>query len=229
MSAVNISTASVPAAWCNLTLQEIWPKLVSLLAAEHPLEGYNFGPDTPGPDDQDKPWLKTDSSYVPDRWYVYSSGAWISRHPVAPGTIAIYDGLEANIPTFDGGEAGVVTATTGPMWEKYAVLDAKFPIGIGTTPNGTVIGVGTTGGTDEHTLTRAELPAVQIDTLSVLRTNVQDGGDAKVVVHEGPTGSFITDTPLPTEELGDGDPHNNMPLYAGVIFIKKTARTQYRI
>lgn len=211
-------------------MQAVWPFLVGLLSADLAgnLNTFNYGADTPAPDDQDKPWLKLDASGNPDKWYVFSGGSWISRHPVAAGLIQIYDGNAGTIDTFDGGEAGAVTATTGPMWERVTAMDGKFPLGIGTLESGAVVAVTNTGGKEKHVLTRAELPAVQIDTVSARRTNVADGGSATVTVPAGGTGSFITDTPLPTEELGDGEAHNNLPPYYGVIFLRKTARTHYR-
>lgn len=230
MSAVNISTASVPEAWCNLTLQEIWPKLASLLQVEIPSTDYNFGPDTPAPDKQDKPWLKTDASYVPDRWYVYSSGAWIAKHPDAPGKIVIYDGLEADIATYDGGEAGTVTATTGPMWEKYTPLNARFPIGIGTLPSGkliTLVGADATGGEEKHELVESELPNIEIHSRQ--RTDLQDGGGSAALLQHDTFGTQVTVDEFGGDADGDTEAHNNMPPYAGVIFIKKTARTHYRI
>lgn len=232
MSAVNISTASVPAAWCNLSLQEIWPKLVSLIAAElaGTLNTFNDGDTTPAPDDQDKPWTPPSFSGTnpPAAIYHYVNGVWIMPHPIAPGLGLMWWGAEASIVTLDGGEAGVVTETQGPMWEKVTALDGKFPLGPGTLTSGTVVAVTGTGGEEKHILTRAELPAVQVNTLSVRRTNVQDGGNAVVTVPEGPSGSFITDTPLPTEELGDGEAHNTMPPYYGTFFIRRTARKFYR-
>lgn len=231
MGNINISTASVPDDYCPGDIKSTWPFLAGLLSADLTgnLNTFNYGADTPAPDDQDKPWLKLDASGNPDKWYVFANGNWVSRHPVAAGTIIIYDGAVGTIDTFDGGEAGAITATTGPMWERVTALDAKFPLGIGTLPSTTVVAVAGTGGVETHVLTREELPAERIPTESVMRTNVQDGGGADVYAPDTTTGSFVTNAPLHTEELGDGDAHTNMPPFYGVIFLRKTARTQYRI
>lgn len=231
MDNINLSTASVPDDYCPGDLKTTWPFLVGLLRANLTgnLNTFNVGPDTPTPDNQNKPWFKYGASGLPERWYVFSGGSWVSPHPDAPGKIIIYDGAVGTIDTFDGGEAGAVTATTGPMWERVTALDAKFPLGIGTLPSTTVVPVAGTGGVETHVLTREELPAERIPTESVVRTNVQDGGGADVYAPDTTTGSFVTNAPLHTEALGDGEAHTNMPPFYGVIFLRKTARTQYRI
>lgn len=232
MSAVNISTASVPDAWCNLSLQEIWPKLVSLIAAE--LAGtqntFNDGDTTPAPDDQDKPWTPPSFSggNPPAFIYHYISGAWIMPNPNPPGVVMMYQGTEASIVTFDGGEAGVVTETQGPMWEKVSALDARIPIGPGTLAGGRVIANGGTLGEDVHTLTRDELPNVQIDTPLKRRTDLQDGGSSTALFETSFTLSSSVSVDVPTEPLGDGDAHENMPPVYGIFFIKRTARKFYR-
>jgi hypothetical protein len=190
---------------------------------------FNYGPDTPTPDNQDRPWFKTDANYLPERWYTFSNGSWVSRHPVAAGAIVMYEGSEASIPTYDGGEAGVVTATTGPMWEKVSALDARFPLGPGTLASGTAVAVTNTGGEEKHELTRAELPEIQIDTPLKRRTDLQDGGGSTALFETSFSLSSAVNVDVPTEELGDGDAHNNMPPYYAVFFIRRTARTHYRI
>lgn len=141
----------------------------------------------------------------------------------------MYEGTAASIETYDGGEAGVVTDTTGPMWERVTQLDARFPIGPGTLPSTTVVAVTNTGGEEEHILTRPELPDDRIPTESVIRGNVADGGTAQVYVPDTVSGSFVTNAPLHTEELGDGEGHNNLPPFYSLFFIRRTGRLYYRI
>lgn len=233
MSAVNISTASVPASWCNLSLQEIWPKLVSLIAAE--LAGanntFNDGDTTPVPDDQDKPWTPPgfSGSNPPAAVYHYINGAWIMPHPIAPGLGMMYWGTELSITTLDGGEAGVVTETTGPMWEKVSALDGRIPMGPGTLqPSTRTLSVTGTLGADEHTLTRAELPNVQVDTPLKRRTDLVDGGNSTALFETSFTLSSSVSVDVPAEPLGDGEAHENLPPVYGTWFIRRTARKYYR-
>jgi hypothetical protein len=227
---VNISTSDVPPSYCPSSIQVDWPFLVALLSAE--LAGanftFNYGPDTPAPDDQDKPWFKTDANFLSERWYTFSSGAWVSLHPEAPGSVKMYEGLEATIETYDGGEAGTVTATTGPMWEKVTALNGRFPLGPGTLASGTVVAVTNTGGEEKHELTEEELPNITIQTKQ--RSDLQDGGGS---IAHFTHATFPGDTVDVDEFGGDADgetvAHNNMPPYYGIFFIRRTARTHYRI
>lgn len=228
MVAVNISTASVPADYCPGDLPTTWPFLVSLLSANAPFSAYNMGADTPAPDDQDKPWFKFDANGLPERWYAYVGGAWIARHPEAPGGIKLYLGTEASITTYDGGEAGTVTATTGPMWEKVSDFDAKFPVGVGSFASGTAVAASGTGGEEKHTITQAELPNVTLTVALQERTNVPGAGSNKAYSVEG----NVAATPLVTSSLNGGVTQvagNNLPPYVGTFFIRRTARTHYRV
>lgn len=229
---VTISTASVPAEHCVRPVQEEWPFLVSLLTAE--LSGsnntFNYGPTTPAPDDQNKPWFKTDASGNPDRWYVYSGGQWLSKHPDAAGKVIMYEGTEGSIDTFDGGEAGTVTATTGPMWEKVSAANGRFPVGPGTIGS-TTIAVGGTGGTGEHTLTLDEIPShshtitgrayIATGNLTPVKPIIDDDyASVDLVVNTGTAGG---------QPDGTTKAVNTLPPYLGIWLIRKTARTHYRV
>ncbi len=236
MGNVNITTANVPAGYCAGNLPELWTFLVSLLEADlaGSLNTFNDGTTTPSPDDQDKPWFRAAADGLPDAWSRFVGGAWVSKHPMAPGLINLYLGTEASIDTLDGGEVGAVTATTGPMWEKVSAFDARFPVGVGTFPSTTAVLVSGTGGEEKHTLIRTELPDIKLSTDSIIRNNVQDGGTANCYGPDTTVGAFVEDDPLMTEELsGDTDStnnaHNNLPPYIGVFFIRRTNRTHYRL
>lgn len=225
---VTISTASVPSDFCPTSFAQAWPFGVSLLQAE--LSGnnfsFNYGPTTPGPDDRDKPWFRTNADGTPDRWYVYVSGAWIAKNPTPVGATWIFTGIEADITTFDGGEAGAVTATTGPMWERDTAFDARFPVGVGTLPSTATIAVTGTGGEEKHKLIEEEIPAHDHNLPIVMSTKVSPktlhaesgsevGGVAPEVFGGDSTGATVE--------------HNNLPPYVGVFFIRKTARLYYRL
>lgn len=230
---VDFSLSNFPEDYCATSPAEFAADLVARLSGELRGENdYNRGPDTPAPDDQDKPWFKTDANGLPERWYVYINGAWIARHPDIPGKVIMYEGTEASITTLDGGEAGAVTATTGPMWEKVSSLNGKFPVGPGTLASGATILVGGTGGAEEHTIARDELPNIQLGTESVVRTNVDEPGDAHVYVPDDTEGSFVLNNPLMTESINgdvEQEPVNIMPPYVGIWFIRRTQRTHYRV
>lgn len=225
---VSITTASVPDAFCAGSLSTTWPFLVSLLSAE--LTGsastFSFGSSTPAPEDQDKPWFRTNTDGSPDRWYVFANGAWLSRHPMEPGSVIMYQGTEASIETFDGGEAGVVTATSGPMWAKVADFNGRFPIGPGTLPSGLLIAIGDTGGLEEVTLGIPELPSHTHD-VKQFRAPVQQGSGSSPLFHTN-LGAGSLESITVSEATGDSEAHNNIPPFKSIWFIVKTARLNYR-
>jgi hypothetical protein len=224
---VQFSAASFPAGFCG-SPQEWFSLFTTLLSGSVLTSAYNLGSDTPTPDNQDKPWFKTDAAGRPERWYLYVDGAWIARHPVAAGSIVMYEGAEASIPTFDGGEAGTVTATTGPMWEKVAQLDGKFPLGPGTLPmSGTAVAVTNTGGAEKHALVESELPKIAIQSRQ--RTDLQDGGGSAALLNHATFGTQVTVDEFGGDSTGATVAHNNMPPYYAVFFLRKTARTHYRV
>lgn len=231
--AVQLSTASVPTDYCPPSIQAAWPYLVSLLLAELAGDGIipSIGPTTPAPDDQDRPWFRINADGTPDRWYVFSGGSWIAKHPIAAGAIWMFAGLEADIVTHDGGEAGTVTPTTGPMWEKYSAADGRFPVGPGTIGT-TTIGVGGTGGTHEHTLTMANIPPHTHGITGRPYVGTGNLSPAKVIIDDDYGSSDLTSSTDPAG--GTGTPAaaqaiNTLPPYIGIWFIRKTARTHWRL
>lgn len=235
MPNITISTAVVPAGTCPTWIIALWPQLAALLSANlnGSLNVFNFGSSTPAPADQDKPWVRLDAAGRIDKFYNYSGGAWIAKHPVVAGLIQLWEGDISTIDTFDGGEVAAVTATTGPMWERVTALQAKFPIGVGTLPTtATILAVGSTGGEELHSLTVAEMPPHTHD----VRTKVADTGggsgvdrlrrvaDAEVLPFDARTESTGgTGSPAATQG------HNTLPPYYALHFIRKSARTHYRI
>lgn len=229
--AVQLSTASVPEGYCGGPPQVAWPYLLSLVKAELVGDGIipSIGVTTPAPDDQNRPWFRINADGTPDRWYVFSGGSWIARHPIAAGAIWMFAGLEADIVTHDGGEAGTATATTGPMWEKYSAADGRFPVGPGTIGS-TTIGVGGTGGSGEHTLTLDEIPAHAHPFTAASYIGSGNKTPVKILGDDDWGADTITVAPSAGGQSdGTTKAVNTLPPYFGIWFIRKTARTHYRL
>lgn len=226
---LRVKTATVPAGFCFSGFNSSsWPELVSLLYAQFPddISLFNFGSELPGPDKRDLPWIRTDADGFFLGVYTYASGNWLTRHGTPPGLVCMYEGTEASIDTFDGGEAGDVTSISGPFWEKVSELDAKFPIGPGTLPSTTTIAVGDTGGEEKHALTSAENAAhTHVVPGS---TTPQGNGDFDVTGGTAGTPAVYPGT-SDSGSSGNGDPHNNIPPYYGIFFIRRTAREFDRV
>lgn len=138
----------------------------------------------------------------------------------------MYEGSQASIETYDGGEAGTVTATTGPMWERVTQLDARFPIGPGTLPSGTAVAVTNTGGEEKHTLVENELPNIEIQSRQ--RVDLVDGGNSAALLLHATVGTQVTVDEFGGDANGNTVAHNTLPLYYAIFFIRRTGRLYYR-
>ena len=185
--------------------------------------------------DRDKLWIRTSGNapVFPLGWLFYS-GLWVAKHPIAAGTqwAFPYIGTLASIATLDGGAAGVVSDNSGPFWEVIAAMAARVPIGAGALPSGPVLVAGDTGGSDEHTLTTAEMPKhthllvgnENVDTGAVTATQrmAQSGGTGND--EYGLTGSNLDASIALSGETGGDTPFTNLPPYYTVNFLRRTAR-----
>lgn len=230
MAAITASFAPIPQSLCGRPFSEVWPLLAELItfSLDANIRNYNYGPATPAAERQGDPWLKTDSVYKPERWYTYSGGLWLARHALAPGTICLYLGTEASVPTFDGGSGGTivdVTESFGPMWLKADEFNARVPIGTGagTAPTTLALVPGANGGFETHVLTIAEMPAhthnvpIPQDTAVDTQQTLAIQGDATLF------------TNILSDPTGGGGAHNNLQPYTGAVFIRRTARLFYRV
>lgn len=230
MIEIPITSATVPSPLDCVVSNANWQSLVSLLQATFPEDAsiFNTGNTEPAPSRRVYPWYRSNADGTPDRWYKYSMGAWISLHEMPPGSVIMYEGTEVSIDTFDGGSAGAITSISGPMWEKVTSMNARFPIGPGTLPSTTVIGIGDTGGNEEVSLTVAQMPP----HTHAIRLNANDdggsgsGGDEPDDSDPTLAGNLFGET---EEEGGSGSPaaveaHDNMPPWKAIWFIRRTAR-----
>ncbi len=153
---------TLPDGFCFTNWQTLFNTFSSLLNGYLPgqYNVFNYGNTEPAAEDRGKPWFRLNPDGSPDKWYVYFGGSWVSPNPVAAGgyEIRIWKGLLADLVTYDGGSAGTVTDTTGPMWEEDTDMRARLPLGVGTLPGAlTVVAIGDTGGADQHTNSLAEM------------------------------------------------------------------------
>lgn len=226
---VDISSSSLPVGACLPVSDDQWQQLVALLSGEADVS-VNVHIGESAPTDLTKAWLKTITG-VPDRLYYFASGVWIAKHSIPVGfTMLAPAGTSlADIDTLDGGEAGAVTAFTGPMWTEDTDFRAMFPIGPGTLPSGVVISEGNTGGEEKHALILPETPPHS----HIVLASQSDVGSGSAGLRLRPN-SVESDSDADTASAG-GDPttglvvpHNTMPPYRARFFIKRTARTHYR-
>lgn len=237
MSNVAIQTSSIPVGFCFTNWQESWPTLVALLSGNLADIGnfVNIGNAIPSLANQDKPWIRSNSDGSIDKTYTFTSGVWVAKHPAAEGTVILYNGSEASIDAFDGGETAVLTWNTGPMWKRIPEMAARFPLEPGTLPSATVIAVAGVGGQEKVTLDLKEIPSHNHTPTSADVGKFINVANAHPDQSINRTGSL--DYKLADLAPAGGDPananatqpHDNIPPYYGIFFLKKTSRTHYRL
>ena len=226
---VTLQFAGLASGYCMTTFNQLGLDIITATSAA--LAGntntFNYGNSTPSAGNQDKPWLRLNSDGTIDRWYSFSSGLWLSPHYQCPGQVIMYEGTEASIDTFDGGEAGAITAMTGPFWEKVTSLNARSPIGPGTLPTTTVINIGDDIGDEQHTNALSEMilhhhPIKAHASAPIL------GGDGGAILNHPTPG---TDYDANTEDAGSATPTPFSIIHPchAIWFIRRSGRLYYRI
>lgn len=116
---------------------------------------YNIGDTKPAPELQGYPWLRTTDG----RWYVFQ-GVWRAPNNYDGNERRLWAGDLTQLVTYDGGSAGAVTPTTGPMWIDDTDAQGRVPMSPGLIPGTTTpaktLAVGEQYGSGEHALTDAE-------------------------------------------------------------------------
>jgi len=227
---VTLIPGTLPSPYCPASYQQLNVDIVSRVVASIAtgVAGINYGDSTPSAENRDKPWYRTIGG-VPDRIYVYYNGAWVALHPVPPGNldgfVAMWQGTLAALITFDGGNAGAPGPASGPFWEEVPEMRARFPLGPGTLPSGTVVAHGAVGGEETHVLTVAEL-ATHKHTISSEK-DAAGGGAGHYMDQLNQTGFTPSDLTQATTDTGSNTAHNNMPPYYGIYCIRRTSRYLY--
>lgn len=237
---ISFQFAGLPAEYCFTTPQQFANDIAGGLSGFLP-GNFNkiINSDTePGVDERiDSLWYKTSEG----RLYRYDGG-WISPHPSTPSgdERRMFLGTEANVWAYDGGDGtnpsvSAPTANTGAMWEVDHDFDFRMPLGPGTSPapTSTTVAVGATGGVENVTLTKDQLPNYALPTKSI-------GPDLLTTMWGSPTaGSVFADANVlagaggnhPHQAQawldGGGLAHSNMSPYKAIFFIKRTARQNY--
>ena len=197
------------------------------------------------PPDHTVAWLQLDSSGNPVRLYFFAQGAWLSQHPMSPGLTTLWNQGLPNFATFDGGDSNTtISPISGAMWQLMAttldgkgtqVLQAQFPVGVGTFAASGAVAVGGTGGEDKHLLAGTEGPPHAHGEEIAINRAVANGGSTDTTGNGGfvgPIGLGGTEL-ISRTALGDptnptqAAPHNNLPPWYGVYFLQRTNRLFY--
>ena len=256
---VNALPGTLPVGFCPTgatALQDLYNEFI--LRTQFSLSAdkafYNFGPTAPTPENRQFPWLQTSNGY-PVRWWVFFGGFWVWPHavPASSHMENIWRGDTTALITFDGGEAGPITATTGAMWEVDTDFDGRSPMGVGAIPTSNpakTLALDENFGEGAHSLVKDELPLLT-DILKVGVRVSAAGHDSSPPGYDGGSGgqgnlgntndssiypgSTADDNGFPQAKLTTTQTvpqtnitHNTVHPVRGCYIIKRTARIYYR-
>ncbi len=187
---------------------------------------YNYGNTKPTVDNNAYPWLNTNDM----RWYRFE-GVWISNSNLNADERRMWYGTADDLKLYDGGDAGIPSDRSGPMWEIDHDFDARFPVGPGTFPSTLAVNVSSAGGDERVILTEGQLPA---------HTHPHGDPDANFAsaytttpnqntyrAYDAGAGD-ISFNPV-TGSTGSGESHNNLPPYRGIYIVKPTGRLYFAV
>ena len=184
---------------------------------------FNFGPSIPAINNRIYPWLDENG-----QWWIFSQGVWLYKNPVVKEGYdrRIFVGTTTDLLSYDGGDGTAVAGDTfGPMWMVDTSFDARFPVGAGTFAASGAVAVNGTAtatsivGEDQHTLTIPEIPAHTHNFFPLAKADANNGGANGT--------QYGTTANVATSSTGGDGPHNNLPPFYGVYFIKRTSRIYY--
>lgn len=217
-----VSAGQLPEGFCPTTYQQMLNGFSGVQTVTFPTTFSGVVTSATPPSDTTQVWLQLDSLGRPVRFYTFAQGSWLSLHPTVPGFIMIWPTALPDFTTFDGGDANAPGAASGPMWQQFTGLNAKFPIGAGTLPSTTVVPVGGTGGEEVHVLTVAEL-AAHTHIMPDSPGGGGTGGRTDYNVPPGVNQNFSTDS------TGGSQGHNTLPPYLGVLYLQRSNRLFYAV
>lgn len=130
-----------PPGYCPASQQQFADDIAAALEVFFPGE-FSLtikSPNQPTVEQRTMTWNKTDASTGQSLGYFEWNivvGQWTKEHwPNGTPTYErrIFVGTLTQLETYDGGEAGTVSQSTGPFWERDTAFSDKWPLGVGTT------------------------------------------------------------------------------------------------
>ena len=229
-----ITPGNLPPNYCFTSWQKLAVDLAAIFFAK--LTGqafYNVGATKPDVQFNSYPWLNTSDG----RWYTFS-GEWISKHPWQQATSAglrlEWEGIEADLGLFDGGDADPASDRSGPMWEIDHAYDGRSSMGVGAVPSSTPaknLALSEDYGTGTHLQIATEV-APHTHVLTINGQALGGTGQPPKVVVDDDVAVSATDANGGTAEQNNVGTQTEIPLVhpvRGCYKIKRSARIYYRV
>jgi microcystin-dependent protein len=242
MSQLNLplQMPTLPEGFCN-TLGADWPQqLLNAVAQgvailQSPGNGYIIINQESAPDPTQRTgflWRKPSLGSLLFQWI---GAAWVCPHIIPPGSQdrRLFEGDATALETYDGGSAGAVGDSSGPMWMIDPNWSGRSPMCPGPIPDTTdTLVVGTNYGEGKHVLIQAEIPAGLNLTavLSNFTTNLET--DTPQWLAPAHPGASVNTPPTDTASFsfintGGGQAHQTVHPVRGVNVIVRTKRVNY--
>ncbi|MBA3357745.1 MAG: hypothetical protein H0U18_17750 [Pyrinomonadaceae bacterium] len=230
---VTATPGTFPSGFCPTgpnALQELYNAIINRtvfsLSADKAF--YNYGDTQPTPDNRVFPWFRT-SAKLPDRWYVYALGKWISpyRIPIGQERMIWGDG-EVALWSYDGGDGTDPvsigsTQTTGSFWKRDITFDGRSPMGIGaisgSNPAKSLV-LAEQYGLGSVALQVSEIPAHAHTITAKAHLDINASSLDRTLAGAG---AEFTDS-FNTGSVGGGIAHQNVHPVTGVIVAQRTNR-----
>lgn len=237
-----ILPGELPPGYCFSTWQQTLVDFADNMSAslEAGMAFYNFGSSVPAPEFQGYPWLRSTDM----RWYRYD-GNWIAPVNYDLNERRLFTGSLVDLQTYDGGDTGVPSDRSGPMWEEDTAFRGRSPMGPGLISGSDpaspkTLALSESYGEGSHVLTEPELPTVSpvVDFAPATKPNftgyvalsgistVDAGTSSGPIAYALPG---ITSPGLVVTPFGSDDPHQTVHPVFGIFIIKWTGRAYRKI
>lgn len=134
---ITFNPGTLPEGFCPQSEQQRFNTYISHLSGILPgtFSTFVVSASQPSVDQQSYPWIKVNADGSIVGIYTFANGAWVRPHPIPPGPNGarmLWADTLGNLATFEGGDAGAITSTTGAFWELDSDWTDKLPRGAGT-------------------------------------------------------------------------------------------------
>lgn len=186
--------------------------------------GVYVGDTTPPANQRNRIWFNT----LTQRLYQYVNGDWQRTYwPSASSKQEwFWNDTPGALETYDGGSAGAVGDSTGPLWEIVSEFEGRVPVGVGTLVGSSpavAVARGDTGGGYQQTIAQANLPAVNLPlAVRTAQADNLDNDTTEVLIN--PAHTSFSPLTLNVPLGGSGTPLATMPGYLARYVIRRTAR-----
>lgn len=209
------------------------------------LDGVIISDTAPAAEDRDKAWIKTNATAP--LWppiFIFYNGMWVmpNPEPASGDSRRIWVGSLASLITYDGGDAGALSAAGGAMWEEDTDFRDRIPMGVGAS---LAAAVSTNYGDADASLTLLDANyknhthfianatpnaagTPQLSASTYLSWTGGGLGNENYVLLGGTVAATVGISSTVGGAAGNNDPFSILNPVRGIYVIRRTSRVYYR-